>query len=135
MKHLHKIIALSFLLGYSIVYAQLDTLNYLKQFEANKVKYIGQPFSKLLNDMTQIQPTTAWSRPEGNKKTIAAYTDFNFCEKQYSFHNTISLLITWQNLIPRDDTRYYEQKNYFYFTNDEKNFYGNKIVKDIMVFR
>lgn len=39
--------------------AQLDTLNYLKQFEANKANYIGQPFSKLLNDMIQIQPKTA----------------------------------------------------------------------------
>ncbi|QQQ28356.1 hypothetical protein [Chryseobacterium indoltheticum] len=39
-------------------YGQLDTMNYLKQFEANKVNYIGQPFSKLLTDMTQIQLKT-----------------------------------------------------------------------------
>ncbi len=31
--------------------AQIDTLNYLKQFEANKVNYIGKPFSVLLNDI------------------------------------------------------------------------------------
>jgi len=135
MKHLHKIIALSFLLGYSIVYAQLDTLNYLKQFEANKANFIGQPFNKLLNDMTQIQPKTAWAIANGNKKIETASTMFNFCEKKYSFHNAVTLLIIWQNVIPRDETSYHEQKNHFYFTNDEKNFYGNKIVKDIMVFR
>ncbi|MDY0929670.1 hypothetical protein [Chryseobacterium sp. CFBP8996] len=135
MKNLHKIIALSLILGFSHFNAQLDTLNYLKQFEVNKANYIGQPFSKLLNEMTQIQPKTSWSRPKGNKKIITAYTDFNFCNKELSFHNTISLLIEWQNEIPRDQTKYYEQKNGFYFTNDEKNFYGSKIVKDIKVFR
>ncbi|MCC2589543.1 hypothetical protein [Chryseobacterium sp. MFBS3-17] len=36
-------------------YAQLDTLNYLKQFEINKANYIGQPLSVLLNDMTQFK--------------------------------------------------------------------------------
>lgn len=40
----------------------LDTLNYLKQFEVNKVNYIGQLFSKLLNDITQIQPFIAKGR-------------------------------------------------------------------------
>ena len=34
--------------------AQLDTLNYLKQFEVNKAQYINQPFSYLLSQMTQI---------------------------------------------------------------------------------
>jgi len=135
MKHLHKKLALSFLLGYSIIHAQLDTLNYLKQFEANKANYIGQPFNKLLNDMTQIQPRTIWSTAKGNKKTLTAATRFKFCDMDYSFHNAITLWIEWQNEIPRDQTRYYEKKNHFYFTNDEKNFYGNKIVKDIMVFR
>ncbi|QQQ28358.1 hypothetical protein [Chryseobacterium indoltheticum] len=135
MKHLHKILALSFLLGYSIIHAQLDTLNYLKQFETNKANYIGQPFSKLLNDMTQIQPKTAWSISLAGKKTVTPDTRFYFCKKEQSFHNVITLWIEWQNEIPRDQTRYYEKKNHFYFTNDEKNFYGNKIVKDIKVFR
>ncbi len=50
--------------------AQLDTLSYLKQFEINKAQYIGQPFSKLLQDMTQIQPKTVWSNPPKNNKNI-----------------------------------------------------------------
>ncbi|MDY0929669.1 hypothetical protein [Chryseobacterium sp. CFBP8996] len=99
------------------------------------MNYIGQPLSKLLNDMTYIQPKTAWSTANGNKKIETAATTFKFCDKIYSFHNAITLLIKWQNVIPRDQTKYYEQKNGFYFTNDEKNFYGSKIVKDIMVYR
>ncbi|MCW3160359.1 hypothetical protein [Chryseobacterium oryctis] len=48
-----------------------DTLNYVKQFEINKINYIGQPFSKLLNEMTQIQPKTAWAASMGRKKIIS----------------------------------------------------------------
>lgn len=135
MRHLHKIFILIFFLTYSINYAQLDTLNYLKQFEANKSNYIGQPFSKLLNDMTQIQPKTAWSFSLSGKKTLTSNTRFKFCEMDYTFHNVITLLVEWQNEIPRDETKYYELKNAFYFSNDERNFYGNKIVKNIKVFR
>ncbi len=135
MKNIFKItFILSFVL-WNKSCAQLDTLNYLRQFEANKANYVGQLLSKLLNDMTQIQPKTAWSIPLAGKKTITLDTRFYFCEKEYSFHNVITLLVKWQNEIPRDQTRYYEQKNAFYFTNDERNFYGNKIVKDIKVFR
>lgn len=74
--------------------AHLDILNYLKQFEVNKFNYIGQPLSKLLNDMTQIQPKTLWSNPPKNNKNIILYTRFKFCEMDYSFHKTITLGIT-----------------------------------------
>ncbi|MDR6157967.1 hypothetical protein QF023_001483 [Chryseobacterium sp. SLBN-27] len=116
--------------------AQLDTMNYLKQFEANKAHYIGQPFSKLLNDMTQIQPKTIWNRPPRNNKNIILQSSFNFCIKNQTFNNNvINLVITWQDYIPYSQTYYYSQKNSFYFTNDEKIFYGNKIIKDIWVYR
>jgi hypothetical protein len=115
--------------------AQLDTLSYLKQFEINKAQYIGQPFSKLLQDMTQIQPKTAWSLPVKNNKNIVKNTLFNFCEKKYSFHNTITLSIHWQNDIPISQTDVLGVQNQYYFTNTEKTFYGNKIVKDIKVYR
>ncbi|WP_100077349.1 hypothetical protein [Chryseobacterium camelliae] len=121
--------------GISKINAQLDTLNYLKQFEFNKANYIGQPFSKLLNEMTQIQPKTAWAASMGRKKTISADTRFKFAEKELSFRRTVTLLIKWQDPIPRDQTQFYEQKNAFYFTNEEKTFYGSKIVKDIIVYR
>ncbi|WP_294322434.1 hypothetical protein [uncultured Chryseobacterium sp.] len=135
MKNILKITFLLTLLFSFNGKAQLDTLNYLKQFEVNKANYIGQPFSKLLQDMTQIQPKTAWSLPLRNNKTIVRYTDFKFCDKEYSFHNTITLDITWQTDIPYDTTKSLGVQNQYYFTNDEKSFYGSKIIKDIMVYR
>ncbi|MCD0478655.1 MULTISPECIES: hypothetical protein [unclassified Chryseobacterium] len=129
------ILLISLTLFCSKAFGQIDTLNYLKQFEVNKNNYVGQPMSKLLNDMIEIKPKTAWSASKGNKKITTAATRFKFCEMDYSFHNVITLWIEWQNEIPRDQTKYYEQKNGFYFTNDEKSFYGSKIVKDIKVFR
>ena len=114
---------------------KLDTLNYLKQFETNKVNYIGQPFSKLLNDITQIQPKTVWPSPNFKAKDYNFETDFNFCNKEFSFHNAITLSIVWQTPVLRSYTKYYQLLNHSYFTNDERNFYGNKIIKDIKVYR
>ncbi|MDR6157968.1 hypothetical protein QF023_001484 [Chryseobacterium sp. SLBN-27] len=135
MKNILKISIFLLLLLSLHIKAQLDTLNYLKQFEANKAHYIAQPFSKLLNDMTQIQPKTVWSNPVRNNRNIVVNTRFKFCEMNNSFHNTITLGITWETSIPRSQIVYYEQLNGFYFTNDEKLFYGSKIVKDIRVYR
>lgn len=135
MKNILKIIfLLTFLFSFQGK-AQLDTLNYLKQFEINKANYIGQPFSKLLQNMTQIQPKTVWNRPQRNNKTIILSTQFSFCEKKYSFYNAITLYITWQTSIPTNQTNALSTQNHFYFTNDEKSFYGNRIIKDIRVYR
>lgn len=135
MKNIFKLTIVAFLLFCIKANAQLDTLNYMKQFEANKSNYIGFPLSKLLNDMTQIQPKTVWSNPPKNNKNIILETRFKFCEMNYSFHNTITLHITWETSIPRNNIVNLEQLNHFYFTNDERNFYGSKIVKDIIVYR
>ncbi|WP_419870360.1 hypothetical protein [Chryseobacterium sp. CT-SW4] len=132
---MNKVIVIIMFFCFNCLYSQLDTLNYLKQFEANKANYIGQPFSQLLNDMTEIQPKTVWSLPIGTKKTISTDSRFKFTLKEYSFYKPITLLIVWAPEIPRDQTEYYEKKNKFYFTNDEKNFYGSKIIKDIIVYR
>ena|SRR6218665_2065142 len=114
---------------------KMDTLNYLKQFETNKANYIGQPFSKLLNDMTQIQPKTIWATSNFKNKNQVISSMMNFCNKEYSFYNVITLLVEWQTPILKNEIKYYEQLNHFYFTNDEKNFYGSKIIKDIKVYR
>lgn len=116
-------------------YSQLDTLNYLKQFETNKAQYIGQPLSKLLNDTTQIQPKTVWPTFTFNNKMNIEESMFKFCEKEYSFYDSIILRIIWFNEIPYSEVKYYQNKNHFYFTNEERAFYGNKIVKDIKVYR
>jgi len=51
-----------------------DTLVYIKRFEINKANYINKPLSVLLNDMTQIQPKTAWPVSHGRKKTVTPGT-------------------------------------------------------------
>ncbi|MGO4708112.1 hypothetical protein AB4Y90_03125 [Chryseobacterium sp. 2TAF14] len=135
MRNLLKI-ALLFAFLFSIQSkAQLDTLNYLKQFEANKANYIGKPFSKLLQDMTQIQPKTVWSLPLRNKISMVRNTSFKFCEMDYSFYNTITLTIIWQTDIPYNETKNLGVQNQYYFTNDEKIFYGSRIIRDIKVYR
>ncbi|HCM34759.1 hypothetical protein [Chryseobacterium sp.] len=136
MKYSIKLLFLVFfILTFNKVNAQLDTMKYIKQFEANKSQYVNKPFSFLLGQMTQIQPRTAWSISSGRKKASSGTTRFKFASKEASFHNAITLLIYWQEEIPRDQTKYYEQKNQFYFTNDERTFFGDKIVKDIVVYR
>lgn len=124
-----------FIFLFSFAYSQLDTLNYIKQFEVNKINYIGKPFSVLLNDMKQIQPKTVWSLNHGRYKTFIIGNRFKFVDKDFSFHNAITLSITWQETIPMSDFKFYSIKNNFFFTQEERDFYGTKIIKDIKVYR
>ncbi len=136
MKNLLKIFAIIFVSAlYNKASAQIDTLNYLKQFEINKANYIGKPFSFLLGKMTLIQPKAAWSFSNSWKRNERNETDFCFNIKQACFYNAITLHITWQDIIQANDIKYYEKKNGYYFTNDEKAFYSNRIIKDIRVYR
>lgn len=134
-QQLKLVLVFSFFLFCGESKAQLDTLNYIKQFEINKANYIGKPFSKLLTDMTKIQPKTVWSQPRGRYKNEIKGSFFNFCEKEFSFHNVINLYVEWQEILPRDQVKFYETKNHFFFTNDEKTYYSTKIIKDIKVTR
>lgn len=113
--------------------SQLDTLNYLKQFEANKSQYVNKPFSYLLSHMTQMQPTSHWASSPFTNKKVVEYSQFNFCGMEYSFKNAVTLYIIWQDNFPKSDVEYLQNKNEYYFTNEEKAFYSNKIVKDIIV--
>jgi len=113
---------------------QLDTLNYIKQFETNKASYIGKPFSVLLNDMKKIKPKTVWFTPLPNKNNVKN-SQFKFADKENSFRRPITLLITWKDFIPYSDVKYLYLKNKFYFTEEEKEFYGDKIIQDIFVYK
>ena len=115
--------------------AQLDTLNYVKQFEVNKAQYINQPFSYLLSQMTQVQPKSHWAHTPLKNKTIVEYSSFNFCEIDYSFKNAVTLRIIWKDTFPKSEVKYLQNKNGYNFTNEEKAFYGSKIVKDIRIYR
>ena len=128
MKNYIKILSILFTFAFCIINAQVsDTLIYVKTFETNKVNYIGHPLSKLLNDMTMLQPKSIWS--------FGYYSGLNFCEKDKSNDTgEVNMIIYWQTPIPFSQSDYYEDLNHFYFTNNERNFYGSKIVKDIYVF-
>ncbi|MEC3875533.1 hypothetical protein [Chryseobacterium salviniae] len=136
MKNIFKLFSILLLLVLSCkTYAQLDTLSYIKQFEINKSQYINKPFSYLLTQMTQLQPKSHWADSFPQNKKIVKASIFNFCEMDYSFKNAVTLHIIWQDSFPKSEVKYYQNKNGFYFTNEEKAFYGNKIVKDIMVYK
>jgi len=132
----NKFLIFIFLIFASISYkAQAtDTLSDAKNFETNKANYIGQPFSKLLNDMTQIQPKTIWATTNFKSKNEVKSSRIKFCDLEESF-NVITLEIIWQTPLERSNTKYYQQLHNAFFTNDEKLFYGSKIVKDIKVYR
>ncbi|MGO4710687.1 hypothetical protein AB4Y90_16595, partial [Chryseobacterium sp. 2TAF14] len=83
MKNIIKFIALLFITFSYKANAQLDTLNYMKQFEANKAQYINQPFSKLLNEMHQLQPTSHWGDTPFKNQNIVHATRFLFCNMDY----------------------------------------------------
>ena len=115
---------------------QLDTLNYLEQnFEVNKLNYIGQPFSVLLNSMTLIQPKTVWWYSPPSNKDFRTASFFKFTYKELSFDNAVTLYIEWETPLPSSETKALSAANQFYFTNDEKMYYGTKIIKDIKVYR
>ncbi|QQV03644.1 MULTISPECIES: hypothetical protein [Chryseobacterium] len=135
MKIFFKIFLCSLLLVSLKLSAQLDTLNYLKQFEANKIEYVNQPFSKLVNAMTQIQPVSVWAGINAKNINATPFSRFKFCEMDESFSGNIILVVVWQTPLPASETDYYENKNGFFFTNDERNYYGSKLVKDIKVYR
>ncbi|MEC3876078.1 hypothetical protein [Chryseobacterium salviniae] len=117
------------------VHAQLDTLNYVKQFETNKAQYINKPFSYLLSQITQIQPTSHWADSPPQNKTIVKSSQFLFCNMKYIGNRVVVLTIIWQDPFPKSDVKYLQNKNGYYFTNEEKTFYANKIVKDILVYK
>jgi hypothetical protein len=138
MKIYIKLIVLSIFFFTVQIKAQsvTDTLQYLKNnFELKKSNYIGKPFSVLLTDL-RIQPTQSWHITPFRKKNSVISTDFYFLKKGFTYNpSTIVLSIYWQEEIPRATVEVYEKKNGYLFTSDEKTFYGNKIVKDIKVYR
>ncbi|WP_226927503.1 hypothetical protein [Frigoriflavimonas asaccharolytica] len=85
--------------------------------------------------MTAIQPKTHWGDSNPKNKNVIVSSQFNFCEKVYTFNNAITLLIIWKDSFPRSGVKFLQNKNNLYFTNEENLFYQDKIVKDIMVYR
>ncbi|MDM1073546.1 hypothetical protein HX001_13730 [Empedobacter brevis] len=129
-----KTILISFCFLGSSLYAQPDVLSYAKQFERNKSEYIGKPFSYLLSKLSvQTQPKKAWFTPNPNNKNIVLTSTFSLNRKDDDYGNAVRLHITWQEPIAFKDVNYHYKKNKTFFTAEEKSFYGDKIVKDILV--
>lgn len=129
-----KTILINFCFLGSCLYAQTDVLSYAKQFETNKSEYIGKPFSYLLNKLsTQTQPKRVWFTPNPNNKNVILTSTFSLNKKEDNYGSAIRLYITWQDPISFVDVDYYYKKNKTFFTEEEKKFYGDKIIKDILV--
>ncbi|WP_312355380.1 hypothetical protein [Empedobacter sp.] len=129
-----KTILINFYFLGSCLYAQTDILNYAKQFETNKSEYIGKPFSYLLNRLSaQNQPKKVWFSPNPNNKNIVLTSTFSLNKKEDDYVNAIRLYIQWQEPIDFKNVYNLIQKNSDNFTEEERNFYGTKIIKDILV--
>lgn len=137
MKNILKLILVTILFGFCTkVHAQIDTLNYVKQFEINKANYIGQPFSHLLNDMVQYKPKTVNSFINIWGKNLVADSDFNFSTlEEQRKKQTVYLIVYWQTPLVHSDAFLLSKQNHFNFTSAEEIFYGNKIIGDIKVYK
>lgn len=115
---------------------QLDTLNYVKQFEVNKANFINKPFSYLLNQMVQLKPKTVNSLPKVWGKDMTPESIFNFTEKDYQYNRkTVTIIIIWQNPLVHSQALELSKQNHFNFTQAEEAFYGDKIIEDIKVYK
>lgn len=134
MKHL-KILFLLFSL--QIVNAQVsDTLSYVKQFEINKTNYIGKPFSVLLNDLNKIKIQTVFPVASGKSIKHFVASRFKFELPQNSFKdNVVLMVVEWKGESPDSDIKYYNDRSKYIFTSEEKNYYSNKIIRNIIVYR
>jgi len=115
-----------------------DTLNYLKTFETNKSKYVGKPFSVLLSDLGKVQPTLAMpgSGQALNDVSSSPRTYFMFGGRSRLYdYEIVNLEITWKDPLPADTVYGYAVKDNSYFTTEQKNYYSNKIVMNIKVYR
>lgn len=114
---------------------KLDTLSYLKTFEANKKEFIGKKFSYLLSKMDKIQPQTVWIVPNSMDSTVVQKSLFRFYDMNYPIVNETKMIITWEIGLPYKKVKFNSRRNKFYFSISEEQFYGNKIVKNILVYR
>ncbi|WP_146939815.1 hypothetical protein [Chryseobacterium hagamense] len=131
------IMALVFLSGSAKAQrAVSDTLAYAKKFEVNKEKYIGKKFSLLLKDMTQLPFKKAKSdiRQDGNDPLPS--TLFRFSGKDIDASGEVTMVIRWKpDDTPTTPLEFFEQEHNYGFTVNEKNFFENKIIRDLVVYK
>jgi len=111
-----------------------DTLAYLQtEVEAKKNLYIGYPFSKLLNDLL-IQPVAVFGSGASINKNREFYTLFYYSEGgARSPKGTHYIFIEWEHIIPVPVTGPLQKENDWLFTIAVRNYYSDKIIKNIKV--
>ena len=113
-----------------------DTLAYAKKFETNKEKYIGKKFSLLLKDMTQLSFKKAKSDIKEDTNNPLPSTLFRFSDKDIDAPGQVTLVIRWKpDDTPTTPLEFFEQEHNYGFTINEKNFFENKIIQDIVVYK
>lgn len=113
-----------------------DTLAYAKKFETNKEKYIGKKFSLLLKDMTQLSFKKAKSDIKEDRNNPLPSTLFRFSDKDIDAPGQVTLVIRWKpDDTPTTPLEFFEQEHNYGFTINEKNFFENKIITDIVVYK
>ncbi|WP_126971903.1 hypothetical protein [Gynurincola endophyticus] len=112
-----------------------DTLSYLQtEVVAKKNLYIGQPLSKLLSDL-QIQPKSIFGGIAHNNKTIEPYTKFYYGDHGAASSNAYYITISWESTLQKSETMSLQMNNNGLLNTTVKNYYANKIIKDITVSR
>lgn len=111
-----------------------DTLVYLQtEVEAKKNLYIGQPFSVLLNDLL-IQPVALYGSGAPINKNREFYTTFYYSEGGASGpRGTHYIDIEWRDIISRPITGPLQRENNWLFTTAVRNYYSDKVIKNIKV--
>lgn len=112
----------------------MDTLAYLQtEGEAKKGSYIGYPFSKLLNDLL-IQPVALFGSGASINKNREFYTKFYYSEGGATGpRETHYIFIEWAEIIPVPVTGPLQKENDWLFTTAVRNYYSDKIIKNIKV--
>lgn len=140
MKTTHTLLLIIFLTLFSgLSQAQKavsDTLAYAKKFETNKEKYIGKKFSLLLKDMTQLAFKKAKSDIKEDGNNPLPSTLFRFSDKDIDAPGQVTVVIRWKpDDTPTTSLEFFEQEHNYGFTVNEKNFFENKVIQDIVVYK
>ncbi|WP_336690516.1 MULTISPECIES: hypothetical protein [unclassified Chryseobacterium] len=121
------ILFISVVVSFCEVNAQVaDTLIYLKHFEMNRINYIGQPFSKLLNDMNILNPKRLYTQNNGCNHS----TQFWFVDTEKPFNSHYKMNIVWEN---NSIFKGEEMKNGFYNINSVENEYKKYVIKKLEI--
>lgn len=140
MKQTTGILLISFLFLFSgLARAQKtvsDTLAYAKKFETNKEKYIGKKFSLLLKDMMQLPFKKAKSDIKEDRNNPLPSTLFRFSDHDIDARGQVTMVIRWKpDDTPTTPLEFFEQEHNYGFTINEKNFFENKIIQGIVVYK